>query len=353
MIQKKLKSFSLKKELQKLKEQFKEFIHNPKEIISFFIPIIIAIILIIPVPYTVTVGGGTINMDEKIKIVNSYENKGSLNSAYVKELQGRVITYLLAKLIPNYELTPIEEVTLDNETSEEYNYREKTYFTSSLDSAAILAYQKAGKNVKIINQQVYVLYVLKDAETNLKVKDHILEIDNKKIDNIKMLTSLLQEYAVGEKVSVKVLRNNKEESCYFKVQEMDDEKRIGIYLNSKYIYEVDPPIEFEFSNRESGPSGGLMITLTIYNKLVPEDITRGKKVVGTGTIDRDGKVGEIGGIAEKLQGAVKSKADIFIVPQANYQEALAIKNKNRYNIKLIEVSTFDETLEKLKEIRYE
>lgn len=353
MIRKKIKSFSFKKEFQKLKEQFKEFIHNPKEITSFLIPIIIAIILIIPVPYTVTVGGGTINMDKKIKIANSYESTGSLNSAYVKELQGRVITYLVAKLIPSYELTPIKEVTLDNETAEEYNYREKVYFTSSLDSATILAYKKAGKSIKITNQQVFVLYILEDAETNLKVQDEILEINNVKITNTAMITSLVREYAVGEKINVKVLRDSKEENCFFKVQELDGEKRIGLYLNTKYTYKTNPIIEFDFSNRESGPSGGLMITLTIYNKLVEEDITGGKKIVGTGTIDGDGKVGEIGGVAEKLQGAIKARADIFIVPEANYQEALAIKNENHYNIKLIKVSTFDETLEKLKEFVYE
>ena len=88
MIRKKIKSFSFKKEFQKLKEQFKEFIHNPKEIISFLIPIIIAIILIIPVPYTVTVGGGTINMDKKIK--RAYMEEKEFDGLYdMEELDGK------------------------------------------------------------------------------------------------------------------------------------------------------------------------------------------------------------------------------------------------------------------------
>lgn len=91
-----------------------------------------------------------------------------------------------------------------------------------------------------------------------------------------------------------------------------------------------------------------MFTLSIYNKLVDEDITKNRKVVGTGTIDLNGNVGEIGGVKYKLKGAVKSKADIFICPYENYDEAINLKNKYNYDIEIIKVSTFDEAIEKLK-----
>ena len=93
-----------------------------------------------------------------------------------------------------------------------------------------------------------------------------------------------------------------------------------------------------------------MMSLTIYNKLVKEDITKGKKIVGTGTIDVDGNVGEIGGVKYKLIGAVKKKAEVFICPKENYEEALSVAKEKNYDIKIIEVSTFDEALEALKNI---
>ena len=65
-----------------------------------------------------------------------------------------------------------------------------------------------------------------------------------------------------------------------------------------------------------------MLTLAIYNSLVDKDITKGKKVVGTGTIEEDGSVGSIGGVKYKLNGAVRQKADVFLVPAGeNYEEA--------------------------------
>ena len=88
--------------------------------------------------------------------------------------------------------------------------------------------------------------------------------------------------------------------------------------------------------------------LLIYNKLVSYDITGGKRVVGTGTIDLKGNVGEIGGVKHKLMAASNRKADIVFVPKDNYKEAKKIKDDKGYNFKLVGVSTFDEAVEYLE-----
>ncbi|MCI8575863.1 MAG: hypothetical protein HFI09_05270, partial [Bacilli bacterium] len=101
---------------------------------------------------------------------------------------------------------------------------------------------------------------------------------------------------------------------------------------------------------ESGPCGGLMNALAIYNALVEEDITKGKKIIGTGTIDRDGTVGDIGGVKYKLLGAAKKKADIFLVPEKNYDEAIQVKNENHLDIRVISVRTLEEALAALAKV---
>jgi PDZ domain-containing protein len=79
------------------------------------------------------------------------------------------------------------------------------------------------------------------------------------------------------------------------------------------------------------------------------DLTKGLKIAGTGTIDDDGNVGEIGGVKYKLAGAVKEKADIFLVPNdTNYEEALEEQKKHNYNIKIVGISTLKEAIEYLK-----
>ena len=92
------------------------------------------------------------------------------------------------------------------------------------------------------------------------------------------------------------------------------------------------------------------MSLAIYNSLVEEDITKGKTVVGTGTIDIDGNVGAIGGVKYKLIGAVKNKADVFLVPKDNYEEAIEVKNEKGYDITILSVDTLSDAIESLESL---
>ena len=90
-----------------------------------------------------------------------------------------------------------------------------------------------------------------------------------------------------------------------------------------------------------------MMALAIYNGLIEKDITGGYRIIGTGTIDKDGNVGAIGGVKYKLLGAAKKKAKVFIVPKDNYEEAMSIKEKNKLDIAIMRVKTLDDAIEQL------
>ena len=57
-----------------------------------------------------------------------------------------------------------------------------------------------------------------------------------------------------------------------------------------------------------GPSAGLAMTLAILDDLTPGDLTGGKRVAVTGTIDPSGNVGEIGGIEQKARRGARGAA---------------------------------------------
>jgi len=69
-----------------------------------------------------------------------------------------------------------------------------------------------------------------------------------------------------------------------------------------------------------GPSGGLVFALGIVEKLTPEDLLKGRVVAGTGTINKTGRVGGIGGIDEKLIAARRAGATIFLPPTENFED---------------------------------
>ncbi|MFD7479905.1 S16 family serine protease [Streptomyces sp. NPDC059837] len=89
-----------------------------------------------------------------------------------------------------------------------------------------------------------------------------------------------------------------------------------------------------------GPSAGLLFTLGIIDKLDGDgsggDLTGGRNVAGTGTIDADGKVGAVGGVGLKTQAARRDGATVFLVPKAECSDA---KSELPKGLRLVPVTT--------------
>ncbi len=336
--------------INKIYVEMKNFIKENYLVLLFGIVFMATILY--PLPYYIYTGGGTINVKDKIHIENK-ETNGDFNLCYVEQINANIPTFLLSKLLSNWDSVSKEEVSLnDKEDIKDIYKRDKIYLEEANQNAIFVAYKKAGKSVNILDKHLYIIYLEEDSDTDLKIGDDILEIDGSKIDSLTDISKILDSYEVGSKLNIKVKRNGKEMMKYAIVHEKDGRKLIGIALTSIYDYEVDPKITFTFSNSESGPSGGFMVTLAIYNQLIDNDISNDLKIAGTGTIDIEGNVGSIGGVKYKLKGAVDSKSDIFLVPAGeNYEEAIKYQKKYHYDIKIIGISTFEEAIEKLESMK--
>ncbi|MEV8557695.1 S16 family serine protease [Streptomyces sp. NPDC051917] len=98
-----------------------------------------------------------------------------------------------------------------------------------------------------------------------------------------------------------------------------------------------------------GPSAGLLFTLGIIDKLHGDgsggDLTGGRTVAGTGTIDASGKIGAVGGVALKTQAARRDGATIFLVPKAECTDAKAELPKG---LRLIPVTTLKSAVDSLE-----
>ena len=329
----------------KIYDYLKKFIKEYyKELIVY---IIVFIILTIRLPYFIYIGGGIIDLNDRIDLKG--DEKGSYNMAYVKELHATIPTFLLSYIIPTWDLESINESKIDeSEDNKNIDVREKLYLEEANNNAIINAYKLAGKKVKIIDSSYKVIYISNKSDTDIKVGDKLISVNGVKINNNTEYKKYLKSLKVGDKLDVVVNRNNKEIHCYAKLIELNNEKIIGLYLVNMYDYEVEPKIKLNFKSNESGPSGGFMLSLAIYDKLTDADLTKGRKIVGTGTIDMDGNIGEIGGVKYKLMGAVNNKANIFFVPNDNYEEAISTKKKYNYTIDIVKVNTLSDAIAYLK-----
>ena len=329
----------------KIYDYLKKFIKEYyKELIVY---IIIFIILTFRLPYYIYIGGGIIDLDKRIDLKGNI--KGSYNMAYVSEMHATITTYLLSFILPTWDLESLNNSKLDeSEDNSNVDVREKLYLEEANNNAIINAYKLAGKKVNIKDSSYKVIYISNKSDTDVKVGDKLVSVNNVKISNNVEYKKYLKNLNIKDKLDVVVIRNNKEIHCYAKLIELNKEKIMGLYLVNMYDYEVEPKIKLNFKWNESGPSGGFMLALAIYDKLVDEDLTKGRKIVGTGTIDINGNVGEIGGVKYKLMGAVKNKADIFFVPNNNYEEAMNAKKKFNYKIDIVKVDTLSNAINYLK-----
>ena len=118
---------------------------------------------------------------------------------------------------------------------------------------------------------------------------------------------------------------NKKEVAVSK-KEMSNSQSAAVSAAKGYLEKTYPEINLKNFNdsdlkvsleNTGGPSGGLVFTLGLIDLLTPVDLLQGRKVAGTGTISKDGKVGPIGGVTEKILGAKKAGASLLLVSKEN------------------------------------
>ena len=326
--------------LKKIKDKIIQFLkENYKQLIML---VLLMIAVSIELPYYVEAPGGVINLTKRID--SKYDRKkGSLNMLYVTEYKGNIVTVLLSKFIKTWDLYEISNQQISNETSTDIYNRNRVMLENSVQNATIAAYREAGKNVTITNKRNIVIAAIKD--NGLKIGDELLSIDSKEIETIKTIKDYLGSLNEGDTVKVKLKRNKKEKTIDIT---LDKDKLLGVMIVTNYDYDLEDELDIKFKSGEGGSSGGLVLSLGIYSEITNIDLLKGRDVAGTGTIDIDGKVGEIDGIKYKIAGAVKNKMDIVLVSPENYEEAKKVIEDNNYKITLVKVSTLKEAIEYLQ-----
>ena len=303
---------------------------------------------IIPLDYEIYTPGGLENLNDRIIVDNAYDYDGSFNLTYVSARRATPINLIIAFLMPSWDIVDLDESRVENESAKEIEERGKVYLKETSYDAVIAAFKSANLEYEITNQNLTISYVFDSAETNLKIGDIIKSINGVEINDYDSLKNELLKYKVNDRINIQILRDNNEKECYSVLKEENGTLVIGISLAILKEVKTNPKVEFVFEDNESGSSRGLLCALDIYNKITEYDLTKGRIISGTGSIDENGIVGAISGVKYKLLGAVKKGADVFIVPKDNYEEAIKLKEENNYNIEIITATTLDDVIEKLK-----
>ncbi|AIO19036.1 Lon protease [Candidatus Izimaplasma bacterium HR1] len=312
-------------------------------ILSFFLLVMI-LITSIKVDYTMTAPGYNNEVSSFITIDDSYEQEGSFHTTSV--IVVREMSILQKYFADKEDKIEVDEIPTyytyvdDHSDINVMGYQMKD---DSIANALVVGIEASNQEIEYtVNDVVYLIYNYMTEDT-LEIGDIVISINDG--------NPYTEAPLVGceEVATFEIVRND--ETMLFELTKnyYDDEKcGFGLYINplTEIISsEVDYKIHNDFT---MGPSGGLMQSLYVFNLLTPNDITGGKKIAGTGTINDLGQVGAIGGIEQKIITSAMNGIDIFFVPHLsdsefdNYIMAKAILETLDTDMKLIPVDSFDD-----------
>jgi Lon-like protease len=308
-----------------------------------------------PVDYVTFRPGPTMNVlgsyDGKT-IINvaghkSYRDDGGLRmvTVYPSNPQSDLTLFevILGWADPDTAVLPRDAVYGKSETNESAHAEAAVEMSSSQDNATAAALGALGVSYRT---EITVGEVTKGgaAAGTLKKGDVILAVNGKLVSDPTKLIATIRAITPGTPTGLTIRRNGTQQRVSVTPKADPKDKaasRIGVGIQSKFIFPFK--VKVQLPESVGGPSAGMMFALAIYDVLTPGSLTGGKQIAGSGEISPTGVVGPIGGIGQKLPGAQRDGAKLFLVSQENCAEAV----RSHYDpdkMRLVKVHTLEDAI---------
>ncbi|MCP9206276.1 YlbL family protein [Streptomyces sp. NEAU-Y11] len=327
--------------------------------------------VLIPVPYAEMSPGPTYNTlgehnGECVLQISGHKGcettGGHLNMTTVRvtgsEYRMNIVEAVYGWLAHDDVVVPHDTLYPDDKTPDEVNQQNAEEFTQSQESAKVAALKALKKPV---SSQVIVGTVGKGspAQGKLHAGDVIKAVDGTAVRGFEDISKLVTKHKPGQRTVFSVIPAKAAAAAEKAGKKPSGQKRITLTTtkakDGRAIVGITAMADYTFPFRidikladVGGPSAGLMFALGIVDRLSPGDLTGGKFIAGTGTINEKGVVGPIGGIEMKTIGAREAGARYFLTPKENC--AAAAKDVPG-GLRLVKVHTIDDALGALKKIR--
>lgn len=317
--------------------------------------------LVIPTPYYLYQPGSVEELASKVEVEGGKKDaEGNLYLTTVLSLKASNIYYLLYGMVAPYtDIRKVKDVRGEM-TDKEYNRLLQHMMNSSKQTAYVAGLRAAGEDVEVVPNGILVRNIQKgtDAKEKLQIGDIIREIDDTPYTDANDMITYLGQKQEGDKVKITFERDGivkTEEVELVPLQNATNKVGLGIVVETLFNVEASREVKIN-SGRIGGPSAGLMFALEIYNQATSGDITKGYEIAGTGTIDFDGNVGQIGSIQEKIVAVEKAGIDIFFCPadiheyDRNTKDVMEVVEKEGFKVKVVPVKTLQDAIDYLESL---
>jgi len=298
-------------------------------------------------PYYSVAPGSARQVNDLIRVPKerAFPPQGKVYLATVSLQRTTSVGALVGWLDPDTDVVP-EERILGGAPRGDYSEQNRQLMSESKQVASVVALRQLGYPVAEHGAGGAVVAIEKGApaDGHLAPNELIIAVDG--------LPTMLASEAVG------IIRAHKPgDAVRLDVRGVDgavrteqltlgvNPKRPGGFLGVTILTKdqrFDLPFEVSIESGDiGGPSAGLAYTLGVLDALTPGALTGGKKVATTGTMEVDGTVGNVGGVAQKTAAVRAAGAEYFLVPPDEYEEARSRAGKD---LKVMKVASLSEAL---------
>jgi PDZ domain-containing protein len=306
----------------------------------------------VSLPYFALSPGPVSDVEDLIEVTDQpvFLPDGDMYMLTVSLQEVNVFEYAQAYFDPSIDLVAREVIRPADVSPDEFRRANRDAMDDSKNTAISVALQYLGYDVHDAGEGVLVSGVLEGtpADGVLQTGDVITAVGGVPVtirdDGINEIVS----HDIGETVTLTVQRGDQTLELDVTLVEHTQEPgrpMVGFQADT-YNRTLVFPFEVEIDSQNvGGPSAGMMYTLTIIDLLTEGDMTGGNVIAGTGTIDSDGTVGPIGGVRQKVVAAQAAGARYILVPEANYADALTMKDDG---VEIFSIRTLDDAVQVLQ-----
>ncbi len=294
--------------------------------------LLLSVLMLLPLPYAMMSPGpvtNTLGEDGGVPLISisgqqTYPTTGTLDLTTVRVFGGggsRVTPWQMVTgwLSSASAVVPTERLFPPGQSAEQTQEENHLEMVSSQESATAAALRTLGYRVA---QHMRVVDFSQDSPSEgvLRKGDLIVSVGGADAGTGDSLRTQLQKVTPGTAAHLVVERDGKDVTLDAGTTRNDEGATVlGVVVEPAFMFPFTVTIQIE---NVGGPSAGTMFALGIIDKLTATDLTGGRSVAGTGTIDPEGTVGPIGGIRQKMIGARQAGTALFLAPADNCDEVV-------------------------------
>jgi PDZ domain-containing protein len=304
--------------------------------LKWFLGVVIALVVVAaalwftPTGDYVILPGITENLNQIVQVQGVKKAPAGRMLMVAVDIQpANLLYYLIGRFTPYGEIYPASELLGTGVSEQQYEQMNQQLMSESHLMAKVAALRAIGLPARETGKGVIVYGTEPGtpAAGKLKAEDIITAVDGHAMQIDQQLLNFMGTIKPGTNVDMTVKRKGK--VVHVVVGTVPSTSVKGHAMVGALIGTDSPgfvvPLKIHIQTGSiSGPSAGMMFSLSIINQLRPQwHLTHGGTVAGTGTIDAYGDVGAIGGVREKVVTVYESGAKIFLVPRGDYADAVS------------------------------